>query len=72
VPNYVYKCERCKAKYSLKLPMSHDAKILYNCEDSRCIGLCRRIIAPGATFGMPKVRAGDWFKKTYGKELGEK
>jgi len=71
MPNYVYKCKTCENKYSIVLPMSHDAKILYNCEDPTCTGLCRRIIAPGAVFGIPKVRVGSWFKKTYGKELGE-
>jgi len=71
MPNYVYKCKKCKAKYNLSLPMGYNPTLQYACQDDNCNGLCSRIIAPGATFSIPKVRAAAWFKKTYGKELGE-
>jgi hypothetical protein len=34
--------------------------------------MMRRPCLTTFSFGIPKVRAGDWFKKTYGHEIGEK
>lgn len=75
MPNYIYKCTYCGASYDMNLPMSSDPKIKYHCFatdcDSRTDCVTRRIGRPSFPKKVGKVFAGDWFKKTYGIELGE-
>jgi hypothetical protein len=70
VPNYNYKCSQCLVVDSMFLPMSTDPKQQFVC--TKCGGLTNRIctMLPGGINGL-KTFAGDWFKKTYGHELGE-
>lgn len=70
MPNYWYKCGKCKATVEKSLPISTDPKKRFECE---CGYLMKRIIRPGAQFPkeVGKVWAGDWFKKTYGTDIGE-
>ena len=71
MPNYLYKCNICETIYDIFLPISHDPKLLYKCEQNKCNGLCNRIMRQwGAVKGF-KVFAGDWFKKKYGHDIGE-
>jgi len=72
MPNYHYRCKRCEALYEMTLPMSHDPKLLYECQEEECGGLCRRVIISAPQFKGFKVFADKWFKDTYGFELGEK
>jgi len=71
MPNYNYKCYGCGQVESKFLPISTDPNKCFGC--TKCInGTTRRIhtTKPSATIGL-KTFAGDWFKKTYGHELGE-
>lgn len=73
MPNYLYKCNRCEDIVDLAMPISTDPKQFWNHPGHKnvCLGLFYRIMrAPGAVKGF-KVFAGDWFKKTYGHDLGE-
>lgn len=74
MPKYTYKCPRCEDTFEVTLPMSADPKKLLNYPGHKnmCLGLFKRIITPGASFKGFKVFAGDWFKKTYGFDIGEK
>lgn len=72
MPNYHYRCQKCETLYELTLPMSHDPKLLYECEVAQCDGLCKRVIVSAPQFKGFKVFADKWFKDTYGFELGEK
>jgi len=51
------------------LSISTDPKKLFPCE---CGYTMKRIIRTGASFKGFKTFAGDWFKKTYGYDFGEK
>jgi len=70
MPNYSYKCCKCKKIDSMTLPISTDPKLLFPCE---CGYTMRRIITLGAKFPekVGRVWAGDWFKKTYGFDMGD-
>ena len=70
MPNYAYKCCKCKSIVKRNLPISTDPKKLFNCE---CGYTTSRIIVPGALFPetVGRVWAGDWFKKQYGRDIGE-
>lgn len=70
LPKYSYKCCECKSIVKINLPISTDPKQLYECE---CGYSMKRIITPGAQFPekVGKVWAGDWFRKTYGHDIGE-
>lgn len=68
MPNYNYRCCKCKQITELALPISTDPKKLLGCE---CGYTMRRVMrVPGAVKGF-KTFAGDWFKKTYGHDVGE-
>lgn len=71
MPNYSYRCKDCNSVEIVTLPISSDPSAELEC--STCKGsLVRKVglIAPTAFKGF-KVFAGDWFKKTYGHEIGE-
>ena len=70
MPGYSYKCGKCKQITMLELPISTDPDKRFGCE---CGYLMKRVIAVVPQFPkeVGKVFAGDWFKKTYGSELGE-
>lgn len=70
MPNYYYKCCECKTVIKVELPISTDPKKLLVCE---CGYTMKRIIRPGAEFpkNVGRVWAGDWFRKTYGHDMGE-
>jgi putative FmdB family regulatory protein len=68
VPNYNYKCRKCETVEKKFLPISTDPSKLLECP---CGGeMFRSVISQGPVNGL-KTFAGDWFKKTYGHELGE-
>jgi putative FmdB family regulatory protein len=72
MPNYKYKCYSCNLIDEIFLPISTDPQKLFCCPGCPD-GTMRRmtgLINPAATLGL-KVFAGDWYKKTYGHELGE-
>lgn len=74
MPSYIYKCTDCEHKEVIELPMSS------NPNDRRWCKLCRepdeektmtrRIGVCSFPKNVGKVFAGDWYKKTYGQELG--
>jgi predicted nucleic acid-binding Zn ribbon protein len=70
MPNYAYKCCKCKSIVKKDLQISTDPKKIFPCE---CGYTMSRIIVPGALFPekVGKVWAGDWFKKTYGHDISE-
>lgn len=70
MPNYHYKCCECKEVVEVTLPISTDPKAPLSCE---CGYTMSRIIVAGAQFPekVGKVWAGDWFKKTYGRDMSE-
>lgn len=70
MPNYWYKCNDCSKERKHVLSISYDPSKTFPCA---CGGEQRRIIKPGAVFPKDtnKVFAGDWFKKTYGHDIGE-
>lgn len=74
MPNYTYKCPRCEDTFKVSLPISSDPNKLLNHPGHKnmCLGLFKRAIVPGASFKGFKVFAGDWFKKTYGYDIGER
>lgn len=72
MPKYLYKCNRCEDIVDVPLPISFDPKQFINFPGHKnvCLGLFWRIMrAPGAVKGF-KTFAGDWFKKTYGQDIG--
>lgn len=71
MPNYHYKCNGCKGIARMDLPISTDPKKTFECFE--CGDSMKRIIVAGAQFPekVGKVWAGDWFKKTYGKDMGD-
>ena len=71
MPNYKYKCISCAHTETMFLKMSTDPKKRFDCKE--CDGeqsMTRRISKPAGHKGF-KVWAGDWYKKTYGRDLGE-
>lgn len=71
MPNYDYRCADCSTVKRLFLPISTDPSKPIVCEfcgqnSHRFMGSNK----PSGTTGL-KTFAGDWFKKTYGHELGE-
>lgn len=69
MPNYSYKCPSCDSVEQHFLPISTDPGKKLQC--SVCSGPTHRIITTMGEVKGLKVFAGDWFKKTYGHELGE-
>lgn len=69
MPNYNYKCAGCSVIREFFLPISTEPSKPIECES--CKGMMSRIIRlPSGITGL-KVFAGDWYKKTYGHELGQ-
>lgn len=68
MPNYNYKCANCLVIEKKFLAISTDPSKQFPCE--KCCGFMDRVpITPGPVTGL-KTFAGDWFKKTYGHEIG--
>lgn len=71
MPNFVFKCQICDGAVELILPLNSNMLKLI-CPDCRQQAM-RRIIAPNfGGFKGFKIRAGDWFKKTYGFDMAER
>lgn len=68
MPNYNYQCKSCGVTEKKFLPISTDPAQLFPCVCGS--EMSRGIIRQGEVTGL-KTFAGDWFKKTYGHELGE-
>lgn len=69
MPNYIYKCCKCKQKTKLNLPISTDPKKFFAC---RCgYTMHRTIVVAQFPEKVGKVWAGDWFQKTYGHDISE-
>ncbi len=69
MPNYLYKCNnwKCNSISELTLPISTHPGQLFTCG---CGHKKSRIMRPwGAVKGF-KTFAGNWFKKTYGHDIG--
>ena len=75
MPNYIYKCKVCEDIMEITLPISTDPSQCIENPDRRhggiCYGLYKRIIGSTPSFKGLKTFAGDWYKKTYGIELGQ-
>jgi putative FmdB family regulatory protein len=70
MPTYSYKCPDCESISDHFLPMSTDPEKKMPCP--ACFGAkSYRVITRAPMVNGLKVFAGDWFKKTYGHELGE-
>ena len=74
MPNYTYKCCVSKKIYIINLPISFDPNELIPCICCKGTYTMRRTIGLVSQFPekVGKVFAADWFKKTYGYELGGK
>jgi len=71
MPKYIYRCTFCDYKEVHELPISFDPKIKLHCLDcNKEDKMTRRIGKPSFPKNCNMVRAGDWYKKTYGHELG--
>lgn len=68
MPNYNYQCQVCKVIDKKFLPISTDPSKLFLCVCGAL--MARGIIRQEEVTGL-KTFAGDWFRKTYGHELGE-
>lgn len=71
MPNYKYKCTSCGHIEVMFLKISTSPGKHFdctNCESKET--MTRRISKPAGHQGL-KVWAGDWFKKTYGHDMGE-
>lgn len=70
MPNYKYKCCKCKKNKIFTLPISTDPKKMMSCD---CGYIMKRaIIVSQFPEKVGKVWADDWYKKTYGHGLGER
>lgn len=75
MPNYKYACNKRDCDYFcvMDLPISFDPKIKFQCD--KCAtpkSLSRRISASQVPRNTTAVYAGDWYKETYGEEIGQK
>ena len=70
MPNYRYKCCKCKQYKDFSLPISTDPARLMACGCG--YSMKRVMIAAQIPNTVGKVWAADWYKKTYGHELGGK
>jgi putative FmdB family regulatory protein len=70
MPNYNYKCRDCSEVTTLELRMSTDPALEFPCPKCGNGKMFRSVILCRPPNGL-KVFAGDWFKKTYGHEIGE-
>lgn len=73
MPNYLYECIECEDVIDIVLPISSDPKQLLENPGHRivCDGSYKRIMRPFNSIKGLRVFAGDWFKKTYGHDMGE-
>ena len=71
MPTYKYKCELCAFEQMMMLPISSDPKEKRVCEDCSKVTMTRRIGKPQFPKTVGKVFAGDWYKKTYGQDVGD-
>ena len=78
MPNYKYVCERCNDEKIHFLPISSDASIKFDCRFCASAPpfptetMSRRIIKSQFPEKVGREWAGDWFKKTYGHDIGER
>ena len=75
MPNHIYRCTQCEYQESrliLGLPSEEVLDAPFKCNGCGALAMKRRPCLVSSSFGMPKERAGDWFKKTYGHDIGEK
>ena len=82
MPNYIYKCTECDFTKTIELSISFNPKkkLLCNmCSDEHPdvrpypeFTMTRRIGKPSFPANCNKVFAGDWFKKTYGYDIGDR
>jgi len=71
MPTYKYKCQLCAFEQMVILPISSDPKAKRDCEDCNSEDVMpRRIGKPQFPKTVGKVFAGDWYKKTYGEDIG--
>jgi putative FmdB family regulatory protein len=71
MPNYKYYCPDCDVAAEKTLLISSDPKEKLQCGSCKKLTMERRISLPARPMGF-KVWAGDWYKKTYGQEIGER
>jgi len=73
MPNYSYKCCKSKLIHTIELPISFDPARTIPCECCNGRYTMSRVIKLTAQFPekVGKVWAGDWFRKTYGFDMGE-
>ena len=75
MPNYIYKCLECDHSELIELPISSDpserrwCKLCHEPDEEHT--MTRRIGKSQFPKNVGKVFAGDWYKKTYGIELGQ-
>lgn len=75
MPNHIYRCSKCEYQESrliLRLPSSDELDKPSKCNGCGAVSMERKPCLVSSSFGMPKERAGDWFKRTYGHDIGEK
>ena len=74
MPAYKYKCTTCDYEEMHTLNISSDPQKRLFCPNV-CVyatpTMTRRIISPSIPRVVGKVWAGDWFKDTYGHDIGE-
>ena len=70
MPNYGYRCGHCSHQAKFFLKLSSDPDELLECPECEAEAMFRIIISGGSFNGL-KVFAGDWFKKTYGHDIGD-
>ena len=79
MPQYKYKCKECNNEEMFTLNISSDPSRPIHCpmcqyKDSNgdfVPTMTRRIIVSSIPNAVGKVWAGDWYKKTYGHDIGE-
>lgn len=79
MPTYKYKCTVCDHEEFLSMRISVNPSTKVECPDcwERADTdeleptMTRRIVASSIPESVGKVWAGDWFKKTYGHDIGE-
>lgn len=71
MPTYILRCDSCEASYEVFSKKFLDSdKLSHPC--TKCDGSYRVAIGLKPSIPTGKVFAGDWFKKQYGFEMGEK
>ena len=74
MPNYIYKCTECDHKVVIELAISYDPKVKFGCPNCNTASdkrtMTRRIGLATFPANCNTVFAGDWFKKTYGHDIG--